>query len=116
MYEALLRGGIAGKLRREKLERNGAAERRVLGFVDDTHPALAELLEDPVMRYCFPYHSNTRSFMPRIGMANRLSLHLKMFPLVLHALHEFLEAFLATDVIEEGIAFEERIVNETSID
>ena len=49
MDEAFLRGGIAGELRREELERHGAAERRVLGLVDDPHPALAELLEDSVV-------------------------------------------------------------------
>ena len=41
---------IVGKMVGQKLERDLAAEFQVLGFIDDAHPAPAELFEDAVMR------------------------------------------------------------------
>jgi len=34
----------------KKLQRHGTVEPRILGFVHNTHPSAAELLQDPVMR------------------------------------------------------------------
>jgi len=36
---------------RKKLQGDGAAESSVLGLVDNTHPASAEFLDDPVVRH-----------------------------------------------------------------
>jgi len=40
---------VAGEIIRKKLESNKAAEFEVFGFVDHTHPAAAELLQDAVV-------------------------------------------------------------------
>jgi hypothetical protein len=42
--------GIAGKLIGQELQGNEAVKPRVLGFVDDTHTAAAQLLDDAVVR------------------------------------------------------------------
>ncbi len=47
--EALERRGILRELGREELDGDLAAETRVLGAVDDTHPAFADLVEDAVV-------------------------------------------------------------------
>jgi hypothetical protein len=41
---------------REKLEGNESVELEVLGLVDHTHPALAELREDLIVRYSLTDH------------------------------------------------------------
>ena len=41
---------ILGEIVGEEFESDEAPETGVLGFVDDTHPAAAEFLHDPVMR------------------------------------------------------------------
>ncbi len=41
---------IAQKVRREEFQRDGAVELGVLGLIDDTHPAFAELGGDLVVR------------------------------------------------------------------
>ena len=41
---------LAEQMRRQKLQRDAAAELRVLGLVDNAHAAFADLLDDPVMR------------------------------------------------------------------
>jgi hypothetical protein len=41
---------ISGYMIRQKLERDETVETSILSFVDDTHPAATELLDDPVMR------------------------------------------------------------------
>ena len=43
------RSRFSSGVRRQKLQRDGAAKLGVFGLVDDTHPALAELFEDAVM-------------------------------------------------------------------
>ena len=48
--EALERARVAGQVCREEFQRDEAAEFRVLGFVDDTHPATAEPFDDAVVR------------------------------------------------------------------
>ena len=47
--EALEPLGVGGHLRRQNLERHLALELGVPGEVDLPHPALAELVEDPVV-------------------------------------------------------------------
>jgi len=42
--------GVVQCVRREEFQRDRAAELRVLGLVDDSHPAFAELLGDFVVR------------------------------------------------------------------
>ena len=42
--------GVVGNLIGKEFEGNGAAKVGVLGPVDDTHPATAELVDDAVMR------------------------------------------------------------------
>ena len=54
------------KLGREELECNHALELRVLGLVHDAHAALAELLEDLVMRYRLPDHCSLRRWRRRL--------------------------------------------------
>jgi hypothetical protein len=41
---------------REKFESYEAIELEVVGFIDDTHPALAEFLKDFVVRYSVSDH------------------------------------------------------------
>ena len=41
---------VSGNLVGQKLQGDKAAERDVLGFVDDAHPAAAEFLDDAVVR------------------------------------------------------------------
>jgi hypothetical protein len=38
-------------MRRKELQRNRATEFQIFGFIDDTHPALAQLFEDSVVGY-----------------------------------------------------------------
>ena len=47
--EAFERLRICGHRVREELEGHGAPQARVLGFVDDTHPAAAKLAQDAVV-------------------------------------------------------------------
>jgi hypothetical protein len=42
--------GIGGEVWRQELQGDGALQPGILGFVDDAHPAAAELLDDAVMR------------------------------------------------------------------
>ena len=55
--EALERGRVPRHLRGQELERDVAAELRVLGLVDDAHAAAAELRRDPVVRDRLADHS-----------------------------------------------------------
>ncbi len=48
LQEAFLRGVVAGQIRREELDGDVAIEPRVMGLIDDAHPALAELADDAV--------------------------------------------------------------------
>ena len=48
--EALERLAIARKLLGQKLQRHAAAQARVFGFVDHTHTAAPELLDDAIVR------------------------------------------------------------------
>ena len=54
--EALDGLAVPGQLVRQELERHRAAQARVLGLVDDTHAAAADLLEDPVVGEGFADH------------------------------------------------------------
>ena len=45
---------VAGNLVGQELERDEAVQARVLGFVNDTHAAAAELLDDAVVRDGWP--------------------------------------------------------------
>ena len=49
--ESLQRMAVLGQLFGQELQGDGALEPGVLGLVDDTHAAAAELLQDPVVRY-----------------------------------------------------------------
>ena len=54
--EAFLGNGIGEHFGRQELDRNLAAEPLVFGAIDHSHPAAAELLNDPVMRNSFARH------------------------------------------------------------
>ena len=56
MHKTLFRILVAGQLRRQELEGDGAFEFGVLGFVDDTHAAFPELFEDLVVGYGLADH------------------------------------------------------------
>jgi hypothetical protein len=47
---------VFGDLVRKELESHEAAEFHVLGFVNDAHPAAAQLLDDAVVRYGLADH------------------------------------------------------------
>jgi hypothetical protein len=47
--KTLERCRISTKLRRKELQRHAAAEGRILGLEDDTHPAAAQLLQNAVV-------------------------------------------------------------------
>ena len=64
VLEARFCVGIEAECSREKLECYGAFEAGVLGFVDDTHAAFAELLNDLIVGYCLADHETpTRACM-----------------------------------------------------
>ena len=48
--------GVGGDLGPEDLDRDLAVQARVVGPIDHAHPALADLLDDPVMAEGFSYH------------------------------------------------------------
>src|SRR4051794_14529806 len=48
--------GVSGDLVRQELQGNKAMESSVLGLVDHTHPAAAQLLDDAVVRDGFADH------------------------------------------------------------
>ncbi len=50
LHEAALALGVGDLLRRQDLDGDEAVQVRVAGLVDHAHPALAELLEDLVVR------------------------------------------------------------------
>src|SRR5262245_61295266 len=54
--EALDRALVAGELRREKLQRDAAAEAMITGFVDLAHAARAEPRDDLVVGYLLANH------------------------------------------------------------
>jgi hypothetical protein len=58
-FEALERLGVFGKCFREEFQGDQAAELGVLGFIDNTHPAPDQLLEDVVMRNRLANHRRT---------------------------------------------------------
>jgi hypothetical protein len=41
---------------REKLERHGALQSQIFGFVHDTHAAAAEMGNDPIVREGLAFH------------------------------------------------------------
>ena len=45
------------KMLRQKFYGDSAVELRILGFVDDTHPAFSQLFKDFVMRNCGTDHN-----------------------------------------------------------
>ena len=55
--EAFAGGGIVFHLGRQKFQRDVAAQLEVLGFVHHTHPAAAQLRQNPVVRNSFADHS-----------------------------------------------------------
>jgi len=54
-FESFTLLGIAGDLTRPELNRNRAFEFGVLGFADDAHAALPDLLGNSVVRNSLPY-------------------------------------------------------------
>src|SRR4051794_40590714 len=50
---------VAGDIVRQKLQRHKAMQAHVFSFVDDSHSASTELLEDAVVRNCLPDHWRT---------------------------------------------------------
>ena len=69
--EALERLRVCGHRVREELERHGAPQARVLGFVDDTHAAAAKLAQDAVVGEGLSDHrSHARAFC-RMGFIIR---------------------------------------------
>ncbi len=53
----LERGLVSRHFRRQELQRHRPAERRVLGFIDDAHPAAAQALTYPIFRNRLSNHS-----------------------------------------------------------
>jgi hypothetical protein len=70
-HETLKRSGIPGKILRQKLQGHAAAESQVLGFVDNAHPAAAQLAGDFVVRDGLADHGFSRSMLGRLGLANQ---------------------------------------------
>ena len=56
LFEAPLGVVVAQKMRRQEFQRHGAVESGVDSFIDDTHPAFAELLVNGVVRNGFARH------------------------------------------------------------
>src|SRR5262249_41356029 len=54
--KAFQRLGVHGKTFGQELQCHEAAEFTVLGFVDHTHPAATQLLQDGIVRTLFPYN------------------------------------------------------------
>ena len=74
----LLLIGLA-EMMRQKFERDETVEFGVLSFVDNTHAAFTELLEDFVMRYGFANH-NVRGINKReFGKISEKDLTVKDF-------------------------------------
>ena len=71
--EALQRLGILRQVFGEKLQSNVAAQAEVLGLIDHTHPATAQLREDFVMGNCASNHSGPlyREWFILLHAANR---------------------------------------------
>jgi hypothetical protein len=63
--EALLRLGVTEQVSAEEFQRHLSAQLRVLNPIDHAHPALAELLDDPVMADGLADHDC--SILPRAG-------------------------------------------------
>ena len=55
MDEAGIAVGITDELEGQELQGDDAVELQVLATVDDPHVALAELLEDAIVRNCLSY-------------------------------------------------------------
>ena len=60
--KTLERRRIRTEFRRKKLQGHAAAERRILGLEDHTHPAAAQLLQNAVVRNRLADHSLGRSW------------------------------------------------------
>jgi hypothetical protein len=58
--ESLQRVAVSRQLFGQELQGNGAPEAGVLGLVDHTHAAPAELLQDPVVRHGLPDHGKKK--------------------------------------------------------
>jgi hypothetical protein len=56
--ESLAGFRLSGKVRGKKLERDGAVEAGVLGFIHNTHPSFAKLLQDVIVRCGRPDHKD----------------------------------------------------------
>ena len=52
--EALQRQGLACRIFRKKLQRHQPPQRSVLGLVDDSHAAAAQLAQHAIVRDCLP--------------------------------------------------------------
>src|SRR5215471_21755670 len=59
---------VLGKMLRQELQGDEAAELGVLGLIDHTHPAATELLHDAVMRNGSAYHDG-RPALPELTYA-----------------------------------------------
>jgi hypothetical protein len=72
LLEAAHTVGVLREFRRQKFERDSAAQIQVLGQVDFAHPARAELGKNPVMRDCLRDHATIASTSIRgsVGSAN----------------------------------------------
>ena len=67
--EALEGPGLAGEALGQELQGHGAAEAGVLGLVDDTHAAAAELLDDPVVGDRLADHVASAHVPTRVSVA-----------------------------------------------
>ena len=54
----------------QELKRHEAAQRGILGLVDDTHAPAAELLQDAVVRYGLAHHVSEPIFAGILGWRN----------------------------------------------
>ena len=63
---------VSGRVGRQELERNSALEDRILGQIDRSHPAGADIAQDPVMRDGRADHVATILLLVR-GSAERLN-------------------------------------------
>ena len=68
---------VQRQLRREEFERDDALQAGILGFVDLTHSAAAQLLNNMVMRYVFPdniHFSIYTAFWPGSAIENNVEI------------------------------------------
>ena len=61
LTESEVRVGVANEFRRQELQRDCAVKTCVNGLVDDAHPAVAQLLDDAIVRQRLTIHDSSVS-------------------------------------------------------